>query len=491
MKRLLVRPKIHSDECVVSYLIRISHENGFHHLGHLLKYAGLPWKNLRAPTYQMITGEYQIKPYFNNLGLHYTKPRTAEIFETSQSPSFSTKIFVKTPKVCPKCLQEQQYCPDLWSYIAYTACTKHRFLLIDSNPIDRRRLSWYRGTLDRFSDSDSFPCESQLIRASSETLALSKTMAHLVEGKKLAQSTPSILLGLNFAEALSVIHLIAHYQYRLFNKALFAPASLDNLTASHYYTEAWKALKHWPKQFHLLLSQYIDNPMSQRGQCGINKHFRDIHEKLHRQRDNKGINRLRAAFDQFIEVNWPNALQTNRLTRISLSAEERPLIGQKEAQIILGCREPRVHSLIKQRKITPHQFKGKIYFYRHDVELLVKLYEDNWTMEQAVTEIELSRYQIKQLLDAGLIKALQRADLQNRDWLIAKASWLKTMTSFKKSASSEPVHNGISLSGIQNQGFPIADIFILIQKQKLEYNFTPKIERPNSFKQLFNFSIKL
>lgn len=487
MSKLLIRPNRHPDECIVSYLIRISERNGFHHIGHLLQHAGLPWKNLRIPTHQIITCEFEIEPYFSRLGLHYTPPRTADTFKSSQVPHFTTKIFVKTPKVCPECLADKGYSSDLWSYISYTACVQHKHLLVDTDPHTGKRLSWYRSSIDRSNEGDPFITNNAPPKASPDTLSFTKTMYCLIEGRPPPKSMPAVLRDLNFAEALSLIHFIAHYQYRLFNNALFSPASLDNLTVSHYYTQAWQTLKRWPQGFHLLLSQYIDNPMSERGQSGINKHFRDIHEKLHRQRENKGIARLRAAFDQFVEIYWPNAIQTYRLTRISLSSDERPLISQKDAQQILNCREPRIHSLAKQGKITIHQFKGKAYLNRDEIESLAKLFEENWTMEQAVIEIELSRYQLKKLLEAGFVKALQKADHQNRDWLICKKSWLHLIKSFQKTAVKSSIPQGKTLSGIQKQGFQITELFRLIMKNGIKYNFTPNSTKRNSFKQLTNF----
>lgn len=490
MSKLLIRPNRHPDECMVSYLIRISERNGFHHIGHLLQHAGLPWKNLRIPAHQIITGEYDIAPYFSQLGLDYTYLRTADTFKSSQVPHFTTKIFVKTPKICPECLEERGYSSDLWSYIAYTACIKHKLLLVDTSPKTGKRLSWYRHSINEFSESDPFPPVKSIPKASPATLAFTRAMTHLIEGRDPPKSIPAVLRGLNFAEALSLIHFIAHYQYRLFHKALFTPASLDNLTVSHHYTQAWQALKRWPHGFHLLLSQYIDNPMSERGQSGINKHFRDIHEKLHRQRENQGIARLRAAFDQFIDINWPNAIQTHRFTRISLSSDERPLINQKEAQRLLDCREPRIRSLIAQGKITPHNFKGKAYFNREEVGALAKLYQENWSMEQAVIETELSRYQLKQLLDAGLVKALQRADPQNRDWLICKRSWQRMIRNFKMSATNDVTPKGKSLSGLQKQGFMITDVFIMLASSELGYTVKISASKPLSFKQLGNYRIK-
>ena len=56
IEMLLARPSIEPNECLVSYLIRISEKNGFKHIGHLLRHAGLAWKNNRVPVHQILTG---------------------------------------------------------------------------------------------------------------------------------------------------------------------------------------------------------------------------------------------------------------------------------------------------------------------------------------------------------------------------------------------------------------------------------------------------
>jgi len=172
-----------------------------------------------------------------------------------------------------------------------------------------------------------------------------------------------------------------------------------------------------------------------------------------------------------------------------LSSNDRPLITQREAQRLLNCREPRIHSLIAQNKITLHKFKGKAYFNREEIESLAQLHHDNWSMEQAVIETELSRYQLKLLLDAGLVKALQKSNSLNRDWLICKKSWQRMIIDIKKSAAGTHTLNGKSLSGIQKRGYSILDIFVLLKKKKIKYNFTPNHLKQHSFKQLTDFKI--
>src|SRR5690606_9950781 len=145
MSKLLIRPSRYPDECVVSYLIRVSERNGFRHIGHLLKHAGLTWKNLRVPTHQMITGEYDTACYFTQLGLDYTSPRTAHIYNVAQTASFSTKLrSLSDPQKPAPNASKRKDISDLWSYLVYTSCTKHKLLLIDTCPNTGKSLSWCR-----------------------------------------------------------------------------------------------------------------------------------------------------------------------------------------------------------------------------------------------------------------------------------------------------------------------------------------------------------
>ena len=95
------------------------------------------------------------------------------------------------------------------------------------------------------------------------------------------------------------MHYLAHYHSRLQGET-FKPLVFDNQTLAQHYLDIWQMLQGWPDSFYTMLSQYIDQPMSQQGVAGINKHFRDLYERLHRQRHNAGIARIKTAFDQYI-----------------------------------------------------------------------------------------------------------------------------------------------------------------------------------------------
>ena len=41
-----------------------------------------------------------------------------------------------------------------------------------------------------------------------------------------------------------------------------------------------------------------------------NKHFRDLYERLNRQKENQGVARIKAEFDRYIERYWPGVLES-------------------------------------------------------------------------------------------------------------------------------------------------------------------------------------
>ncbi len=486
MNNLLIRSEQHADECINSYLIRISEANDFKHIGHMLKHGGLGWKNNRAPINQLMTGEYDIIPCFRNLGLKYTTPRTAKIYQALKNSGRTTKIFTTYPKVCPKCLEKYGYCKDLWSLLPYTACYEHKILLLDYSPTSNKRLSWYRYSIDRFKNRNDEKFETIEI-ADKSTIALSKAIAVLVEKKQIPLSSPKFVQTLNLSALLQIITFLAHYKYRLSNNTAFNPGQMNNSTLAEIYGVAWNSLKAWPQGFNYLLEQYMESPMSQRGKAGINKHFRDIHEQLYRLQDIDGIHQLKQAFDHFIESQWLGYLQTDRLKRIDLASTKRDLLSQKQAASILNCRPERLKKLCIQNRISVHEFKGKQLFYRKEIENFADIIASNWSMSDLCESLQITRYQAKQLLDAKIIRALQHTNTNNRDWLIDKNYCHELISKLIEQAQNQTIKKGISLQGIQHQGFNITEVVNLMTNRSITYNYIENSSHSLSLRQFDNY----
>lgn len=130
---LLYHPDPACDECLVSYLIRLSGNNGFKHVGHLLHYAGLNWKNNRVPVHQILSGEFDLAPLLLTLGLPEYHSKIAPIYQTFQRVIDTPYLLVKYPRVCPECLEELSYCKFQWAFLPIVACSRHKRMLVDVN----------------------------------------------------------------------------------------------------------------------------------------------------------------------------------------------------------------------------------------------------------------------------------------------------------------------------------------------------------------------
>lgn len=327
------------------------------------------------------------------------------------------------------------------------------------------------------------------MHAPSSSIQQSLYVEALLAGKQPSSSIPVVLLGLEFREVLSLVHFIAHYQARLLAGS-FNPVALQSYELAHVYENVWQTLQAWPDSFYSLLSQYVDRPMSSKGQAGLNKHFRDLYERLHRQQENRGIARIKAEFDRYIEEYWPGVLEPERITRIQLASATRNIISKKEAARILGSRLERIDKLVQQGRITQVVFKGKAHYLRDQLEELANEISSNWTMAEACEALEVTRYRLKQLLDAGAIPAIQKPDSLNRDWVVDKLGCLDLISVLRSNArKSEPPSGTLSMAGVQRQGYSIVQLVMAMQSGELQYSVAADVDSTASLSQFFGFKI--
>ena len=248
---LLARPRQHISECAVSYLIRVSDNNGFSHLGHLLNYAGLTWKNNRAPVHSILAGAFNLEPYTNSLKLPAIKVPTSTTYSSFKKIVDTSNILVRTPKVCPDCIADHGYCESKWAFLPIIACSIHNRLLVDTEAGSTKRLSWYRSKLDgNLLKRNSSSAVSKNLE---EEIEVSSFFESLIVGD--SNSSKFILAGLEFREALSVLNFISHYQSRLRGER-FKPVTMDNKLLAEAYCNTWKMLRYWPDAFYDLLDGY-------------------------------------------------------------------------------------------------------------------------------------------------------------------------------------------------------------------------------------------
>jgi hypothetical protein len=486
MSKLLFKPSIHCDECLVSYLIRLSHNNGFKNIVYLLRCAGFDWGNNRLPIRSILSGEFDLSSYVSKMGLQHAKPPAADVYRTFRRVIDTPYVFVKFPKVCLQCLNESGYCRFHWAFLSVVACNQHQNLLSDT--FLGKSSSWYRGRIDDFDNRH----ESSLLlqeNIKSSIFQFNAYIESLILNRPQSLKYPEILNGLSFREALTLVNFLAHYLGRLLNQP-FNPYQMSNELIAFRYVAIWDILNHWPAGFYEFLSKFIEIPLSSKGLAGVNKHYKDFNEQLFRRRGNQGIAVIRKEFDQFISFHWPGPLEVSRFKRITLSGSSTKFISKKDAAVIIKCHPDRIGKLVKSKRLSEVKFKGQLCYSLEDVKSLATLLSENWTISQACGALQLTRYQLKQLLDAEMLVAIQKPDAVNRDWVIDRVQsegFIKKLISGARSGIGSS--KCISVEGVQHQGFSFSQLIAAMQNGTVEYGFSRIPDFPYSFKQFVDFTV--
>ncbi|VUD62068.1 hypothetical protein TDB9533_02962 [Thalassocella blandensis] len=157
-------------------------------------------------------------------------------------------------------------------------------------------------------------------------------------------------------------------------------------------------------------------------------------------------------------------------SRIDVSLERRSNIAKKEAAKILSCRQERIGKLVISKRLAVVLFKGKAHYQREEVVSYADMVSSNWTMVEACKELQLTRFHLKQLLEANIFYVLQKPDSLNRDWVIDRTQCLELVQMLrKKSRKSKTLSATLSMAGVQRQGYSIVQLILSMLSGKLEY----------------------
>ena len=125
---------------------------------------------------------------------------------------------------------------------------------------------------------------------------------------------------------------------------------------------------------------------------------------------------------------------------------------------------------------------------RNEVEALANIIGANWSMGEACEALQVTRYQLKQLLDTGIISVIQKPDKLNRDWIIDKCQCQALVDNLLQNRRKDrSPTRALSMKGIQRQGFSIAQLISAMQASQVQYEVCANSMRPESLKQFTAF----
>ena len=112
-------------------------------------------------------------------------------------------------------------------------------------------------------------------------------------------------------------------------------------------------------------------------------------------------------------------------------------------------------------------------------------------MDEACEALQLTRYQLKQLLDAGILHTLQRPDTFNRDWIVDKVQCQELIASLcQKARKNIPASGVLSMTSMQRRGYSIIRLVLAMQVGEIEFGYSHDVDHPLSCKQFTDFVFK-
>ena len=160
LKRLLFTDEPYLDESFTGYIMRLAEMNDIPDLSWILKPSGLvhPYdyqfkfnSDLRVKTYPLShlieINESQLKNLLYSHQFGKTNHIVGNLLVFGQ-PILHHFVRRESPKICPQCLIEQNYCRKIWELCPVTVCPYHSNLLIDHCPQCHKKIVWQRPTIN-------------------------------------------------------------------------------------------------------------------------------------------------------------------------------------------------------------------------------------------------------------------------------------------------------------------------------------------------------
>jgi hypothetical protein len=155
--QLLRTPKPKADESFMSYITRLTEQNGYSSPAWIMNLAKLN-SNLLGHSCSFLSNKSESFKLLANLGCIDTSELTLLSYQPFGNEYDGYYLFFDNPvprdcirpghpKICPQCLSEVPYCRRIWEFILVTVCPKHKCQLIDECPNCNQRITWARSSL--------------------------------------------------------------------------------------------------------------------------------------------------------------------------------------------------------------------------------------------------------------------------------------------------------------------------------------------------------
>jgi hypothetical protein len=379
----LIRTRVpEADESFLGYIVRLTEQNFYNSPSWVLRLTELDPAQLTTESALTFESAKRLSGLSRLTGVSTTKlARTT--YRVAPSPSSEPYYWffdqsvpqyvvrLKHPKICSECLAEAPYCRRIWDLSIFTACPKHKCLLIDECPRCKKGISWARSSVSTCRCEFDWR-ESPKLRVKESELELAHHVYRLCglssgESSTSNQTDQSPILRLSLQDLLKAIFFIAG-QYK----------GLSSVTSKHLmpggrnkeyhalFIKAYSVFQDWPKNYYRFLDwrrtqERNVSPIKQRLKSTLYKDFGKFYLGLYNMLATSQFDFMRSEFNQYYIKNCGTGCDSSSDSSIdpTLSKGVR-FISKSDARRLLGTDNHTLNGFIKTGTLTTKvRSKGK------------------------------------------------------------------------------------------------------------------------------------
>lgn len=304
--RLLSTPKPQSDESLMGYVLRLAEANGYKSASWIFDLARLKINVASGGSDALYRSDWDSTVLEQVTGLTRTEinnlncRQIESLFPTLRVSSFNAFRY-SSPKVCPACLAQENYCRSVWDLLPFTACPAHESVMMSLCPECGSRISWARKRVSVCRCGFDWR-ESVQMKASHQELEVSKLILALcgpsAEKVITIERANNPLQGLALDDICQALSLFAN-SFLFVKDGQRIRVETDNLTCHEAYCRAYDIFNDWPVNYHRFL-QWVKR------QEKTEIWYSNYYSRIAKEYDRRELHFILSATEDFIENNEVN-----------------------------------------------------------------------------------------------------------------------------------------------------------------------------------------
>lgn len=323
-------------------------------------------------------------------------------------------ITTSKPRICPKCLWEDNYIRAMWDLNLVTCCPIHSCLLVDTCPSCGKKLSWYRNKVSGCVDNNKCRFDFRDIpidKIDSKEILISSHIHTLLgaSSQRTASDIDPIISNLSLNSFLLFVTFFARRfgqntpvkGMRVFNEAL----SIDQRHRA--LQTVVPLLNKWPENFYRLLDKLRSQKRDVPHQYGLTKDFGKSNlQSFVRHIFGGEFQFVRQAFETYLN-NWENGYITKRNKWCKTNTPQLSTVSLAQARKILKTDEDNINNWIEQGKLEATKIQaGNRHLIRINRRSIDRLQKERltWiTVKEAALGFCMNQDFVRNLISAKII----------------------------------------------------------------------------------------